>query len=209
MNRQTLFFLIFCSGVLASLLINWSYELYSRYAYQASDGKILKFDPYKYEKKSRLSIQYFYTSLPRIVQIAIQNKKMNFEYLTACEANLIPGQFSEFPISFFSGDSAYLYVFELESDFKVKNIHNLSDLLDIKKKSVDDDIEIQCPHSPAILNNSNFHLEKKESALAEVLKLTNREVIQLKSKKSEVFEIIAYNADDKKFHKIGTLPEGH
>lgn len=206
MRKSLWIFFTFLSGIAVASGLIWAKNSYVLSNYRTSDRRILDFDPYQYTKKTRSSVSYFLTSLPRTIQLTIQNRKLKLDYLISCEGDLIPGHFSEFATSFFSDGTPQLIIFELQTEYIVKNTYDLSSLLNFKKTAEDDSFEIHCPPAGLALNGSSFHIAEQESDLVENLRRSDREVIVLKTKHSAFSEVFAYSMNDAKFHKIGELP---
>jgi hypothetical protein len=197
--------LILSAGFLSAILVYRSYNLYIAGKSSSPDDRVLTFNPYQYQKKTKASAQYFYASLPKSVQISIQSRNMNYDYLTSCEGNLIPELQSNFAVAFFSGDKPHLYIFEPGSHDSIRNTFDLSENMTAKKMTADDYLEIHCAKAARILKAPLFQGEKMALKQIEFLKKTDQDVIQVKAQSSHTYELFAYNSVQASFQKIGTL----
>lgn len=207
MRKNHFYILSFLTGLIVAFSICWIQKKINLTGYQSSNNdRILKFDPYKYQAKTKAAISYFYNSIPQVVRTELENKYPNFEYRISCEGDLIPGGKAEIAVSSFTENISHVVIFELEDETKIKNTIDISKLINFERKGPDDYLELLCRHADYILSSATFHLDESEKDLAEDLQQTNRELLEVKSRKSDTYGVFAYDLKDKKFHQIGTAP---
>lgn len=206
MKKFLLWIIVILAGSAVTSLVFWSYQHYLQIAYRKSEIRSLDFNPYTYAKKTKASTSYFYKSLPLGVRNFMDEKKMNFDSLTSCEADLIPGGFSEFAISFFDGNKSNLLVISMENQYKAKSSYNLSNLIKKQRKSDQEYFEIHCLPSASVLNDKSFQLAKTEEHFVDQLRNDNQDLIAIQLSTDSALQIIAFESQDKKFHVLGILP---
>lgn len=165
-------------------------KYYALSRFQSSDERILSFDPYKYERIDRSTTAYFYSGLPRIVQIALQNKKMTVEHLASCEADLVPGLFPESALGFYDEKIAHLFVFELSDEDRLKKTYDLSKMIDFPKKSDAETIQVHCLRAAGVLNS-------------------DQDILLVKASSAALYQIFAFDTQDQQFHLFGTSATAH
>lgn len=205
MKKFLVWITVIVIGIAVILLGSWSYQRYLLMSYRKSELRSLDFNPYTYEKRTKASVSYFYKSLPSDVRNFMRKKKMNIDDLTSCEADLIPGEFSEFVIGFFNGNKSNLLVIHTENQYKPKSIYDLSKLVPAQRKSAQEYFEIHCLISSRIFNNKSFLPSETEAHFVDQVRNINQDLLAIKLSTGTSLQIIAFNSEDKKFHILGKV----